>query len=200
MLGEHKDRPGGWGGCSGISRGMKRVRDEAREEGGQVQESQKCLLSFFSKMGGSRRILSRGLDFFKKDHSGCWVEDKGQEQVQQQLVQVRRRCIAPGCRGGGEQQQDSENMSRILLLQFGCESDVGYERKRGVKDDFKVVGLSNWKSREPGVNMLGWRCGDTSSLPDKLSLRCLVDSRAEMSKGQLDVCVWSQRGRSGLEK
>lgn len=53
---------------------------------------------------------------------------------------------------------------------------MGYERKRGVKDDFKVVGLSNWKSREPGVNMLGWRCEDTSSLLDKLSLRCLVDS------------------------
>lgn len=78
-------------------------------EGGQVQESQKRLLSFFSKMRGSRRILSRGLDFLKKDHSGCWVEDKGQEQVQQQLGpgEVKVRCIRV---------QEVGSSSRILRI------------------------------------------------------------------------------------
>lgn len=53
-----------------------------------------------------------------------------------------------GCtRGGGETQEGSENILRILLLEFGGELDMGDDKKKEVKDDFKVVGLSNQKNR-----------------------------------------------------
>lgn len=64
--GEQKDRPGGCGGCGRRSRGPRGIREEAREGGGQIRESQKCLLSFFSAMRGSQRIPSRGSDFLKR--------------------------------------------------------------------------------------------------------------------------------------
>lgn len=76
---------------------------------------------------------------------------------------------------------------------------MGYEKKRGIKDDSKVFGLSNWchlwgTGTLEGEKQWG-RSGNQVFCFRYVNLRCLLDSQMDMSSRQLHKRIWSSRDR-----
>lgn len=52
------------------------------------------------------------------------------------------RVVAGSC----EKESDSEYVLTVELTRVSAGLDIGYERQAGVRDDSKLLGLSNWKN------------------------------------------------------